>query len=125
MQRSWGSTPSTRMVGRWRRTIFCCHREEEVIEDVDPREPIYCILNIAISKKKNKDIHMNIDARPLNKGAKMTRYHIIARQEIRHQIRGARFITEMDMGRGSHQVPLEAETSRLSVFQSHDGLHRI
>ena len=35
-----------------------------VIKDVDPREPIDCILNIALSEKKNKDIRMNIDVRP-------------------------------------------------------------
>ena len=51
-------------------------REDGVIEDVDPREPIDCVLNLALSEKKNKDIHMNINARPLNKGAKMTKYHI-------------------------------------------------
>ena len=45
-------------------------REDGVIEDVD------CFLNIALSEKKNGDMRMNIDARPLNKGAKMTKYHI-------------------------------------------------
>ena len=50
-------------------------REEGVLEDVDPREPIDCILNIARSEKKNGDIRMNIDTRPLNKGPKITRYH--------------------------------------------------
>ena len=39
-------------------------RDDGVIEDVDPREPIDCILNIALSEKKNKDIRMNIDVRP-------------------------------------------------------------
>ena len=68
---------------------------------------------------------MNIDARPLNKGAKMTRYHIITPQEVRHQISGAKFFTEMDMGHGFHQVPLDPESSRLSVFQTHEGLHRM
>ena len=100
-------------------------REDGVIEDVDPREPIDCILNIALSEKKNKDLRMNIDARPLNKGAKMTRYHITTPQEVRHQISGANFYTEMDMGHGFHQVPLDPETSRLSVFQTHEGLHRM
>ena len=29
------------------------------------------------------------------------------------------------MGHGFHQVPLDPETSRLSVFQTHEGLHRM
>ena len=29
----------------------------------------------------------------------------------------------MDMGHGFHQVPLDLETSRRSVFQTHKGLH--
>ena len=77
-----------------------------MMEDVDPREPIDCILNIALSEKKNKDIRMNIDARPLNKGAKITRYHVITPQEVLHQLRGSRYFTEMDMGHGFHQLPL-------------------
>ena len=38
-------------------------REDGIIEDVDPREPIDCILNIALSEKKNRDIRMNIEHR--------------------------------------------------------------
>ena len=73
-------------------------RDDGVIEDVDSRETIDCILNVALSERKNKDIRMNIDARPLNEGAKMPRNHITTPQEIHHQIRGAKFYTEMDIG---------------------------
>ena len=31
----------------------------------------------------------------------------------------------MDMGHGFHQVPLDQETSKLSMFQTHEGLHRM
>ena len=68
---------------------------------------------------------MNIDARPLNKGAKMTKYHITTPQEVRHSIKGAMFYSEMDMRHGFHQVPLDPETSRRSVFQTHEGLHEM
>ena len=50
---------------------------EGVVEKVNPAEPIDCILNIAISEKKTLgSIQMNIDARPYNKGAKHTRFHV-------------------------------------------------
>ena len=44
-----------------------------------------------------------------NKGAKMPRNHITTPQEIHHQIRGAKFYTEMDMGHGFYQVPLRTQ----------------
>ena len=48
-----------------------------MIERANPAEPGDCILNIAISEKKAQgSVRMNIDARPYNKGAKPTRYHI-------------------------------------------------
>ena len=53
-------------------------RDDGVIDDVNPRARSDCILNIALSKK-NGDIRMNKDARPLKKGAKMTGYHITIR----------------------------------------------
>ena len=65
--------------------------KEGVIEDVHPAEPIDCILNLSISEKKTKgSIRMNIDARPPNKGAKHTKYHVPLPQEVRHQLEGAR-----------------------------------
>ena len=58
---------------------------EGVVERVNPAEPINCTLNIAISEKKTLgSIRINIDARPNNKGAKHTRYHITTPQEARN-----------------------------------------
>ena len=45
-------------------------KKEGVVEDVNPAEPTDCILNIAISEKKTRGtIRMNINARPISKGA--------------------------------------------------------
>ena len=50
-------------------------KSEDIIEDVDPSERIDCVLNIVVSEKKTEgEIRMNIDARPLNVGAKHTKY---------------------------------------------------
>ena len=68
---------------------------------------------------------MNIDARPLNKDAIMTKYHVITPQEVRHQLKGSRWFTEMDIGHGFHQLPLDRETSNRSVFRTHEGLQRM
>ena len=99
-------------------------RSEGVIEDVNPSEPIDIILNTTISEKKTaREIRMNIDARPLNLGAKHTKYHITTPQEIRHELNGASVFSEIDMGNGYHQIPLDKESQE--VFQTHQGLHRM
>ena len=89
-----------------------------------PAEAIDCVLNLFILEKKTKGaIRMNIDARPLNKGAKNTKYHVPLPQEVRHQLEGARVLSELDMGNGYQQVPLH-ESSHC-IFQLHKGLHRM
>ena len=71
---------------------------EGVVETVNPAEPIDCILNIAISEKKMLgSIHMNIDTRPYNKGAKHTRYHMTTPQDARPELKGAKVFSEFDM----------------------------
>ena len=46
-------------------------------------------------------------------------------QEVRHDLVGAAVFTEMDMRMGFHQLPLTEKTSSRSVFQTHEGLHRM
>ena len=68
-----------------------------------------CILNLAILEKKALGkIRMNIDARPYNKGAKHTRYHVTTPKEARHKLKGAKIFSEFDMGNGFRQVPIAA-----------------
>ena len=58
-----------------------------MIEDVDPKEPIDAVLNIVITDKKAEgEIRMNVDATPLNVGAKMTQYHVKTASEVRHDL---------------------------------------
>ena len=99
-------------------------KKEGVIEDVDPAESVDCVLNIAVSEKRIQGaIRMNIDARPLNVGAKHTKYHVTTPQEVRHELADSNVFTEIDMGNGFHQIPLAPESQ--VVFQSHLGLHRM
>ena len=74
-------------------------RREGVSEDVDPREPIDAVLNLVITNKKAPDvIRMNIDATPLNVGAKTTKYHVKRAAEVRDELEGAAFFSELDIG---------------------------
>ena len=65
-------------------------RKEGTIEDVNPREPLDCVMNVVITdKKESGQIRMNIDGTPLNKGRKMTKYHVKTAAEVRHELEGA------------------------------------
>ena len=95
---------------------------EGVVKNVNPAEPIDCILNIAILEKKTLgSVRMNIDPRPYNKGAKHTRYQVTTPQEATHELKGAKVFSEFDMGNVFHQVPLH--TCSQVIFQLHLGLH--
>ena len=66
---------------------------------------------------------MNVDATPLNVGAKMIKYHVKTASEVRHDLEGAAYFSELDMGFGFHQVPLSEAMAKNAVFQGHEGLH--
>jgi hypothetical protein len=101
-------------------------RKEGAMEEVDPREPIDAVMNVVITEKKQEgQIRMNLDATPLNKGALMTKYHVKTAAEVRHDLEGAAFFSELDMGYGYHQLQLHPDTAKMAVFQTHEGLHRM
>lgn len=68
---------------------------------------------------------MNIDNTPQNPGLKRTKFHVQTPQEIRHELKEAKFFSEMDMGWAYHQMAIYEETKSQAIFQSHEGLHRM
>ena len=101
-------------------------RKEGAMEDVNPREVVECTMNLVITEKKSAgQIRMNVDATPINQGIKMTKYHVPTAAEVRHTLENAAVFSELDMGYGYHQIPLHPESAKMSVFQSHEGLHRM
>ena len=100
-------------------------REQGVIKDVDPRKSYDCVMNVVITDKSQGQIRMNIDNTPRNPGLKRTKFHVQTPQEIRHELKEAKVFTEMDMGWAYHQVPIDEETRETTIFQTHEGLHRM
>ena len=102
-------------------------REQKAITDIDPSEShtYDCVMNTVITDKKDGQIRMNLDTTPWNPGMKRTKFHVQTPQEIRHELKEAKIFTEMDMGWAYHQLPIDEETKERSVFQSHEGLHRM
>ena len=100
-------------------------REQGVITDVDPRNTYECVMNVVITDKKNGNIRMNIDNTPQNPGLTRTKFHVQTPQEIRHELNEAKVFTEMDMGWAYHQVEIVEDTKNKSIFQTHEGLHRM
>ena len=100
-------------------------KEEGVISDVDPRQSFDCVMNVVITDKANGQIRMNIDNTPRNPGLRRTKFHVQTPQEIRHELKEATIFSEMDMGWAYHQVPIDEETKEKTIFQTHEGLHRM
>ena len=103
-------------------------REQGTITDISPSESnaYKCVMNTVITDKKDSDqIRMNLDTTPWNPGMKRTKFHVQTPQEIRHELKEAEIFTEMDMGWAYHQCPIDEETKDRSIFQTHEGLHRM
>ena len=101
-------------------------REEGIITDVDPRKSYPCVMNTVITEKATPgEVRMNIDSTPQNPGMRRTKFHVKTPQEIRHDLEGATVFSECDMGFGFHQVELDKASKDRSIFQTHEGLHRM
>ena len=100
-------------------------RTQGVISDVDPRNSYECIMNVVITDKKDGNIRMNVDASPMNPGLKRSKIHVETPQEIRHELKSAQVFSEFDMGWGYHQLPIDEQTKNRSIFQTHEGIHRM
>ena len=102
-------------------------RKQGAITDIDPSscKAYDCVMNTVITDKKDGQIRMNIDSTPWNPGMKRTKFHVQTPQEIRHELKEAKIFTEMDMGWAFHQLPIDEATKERSIFQSHEGLHRM
>ena len=84
------------------------------------------VTKILMDKKMAEEIRMNVDVTPINKGARMTKYHVKTAAEVGHELEGAVYFNELNMGYGFHQMPLSTDTSQeFAVFQSQEGLNRI
>lgn len=68
---------------------------------------------------------MNMDNTPRNQGMKRSKFHVQFPQEIRHELKEAKIFSKMDMGWGFHQIPLSSKSRDLTIFQTHEGLHRM
>ena len=101
-------------------------RDEGIITNVDPRKSYPCVMNTVITEKATPgEVRMNIDSTPQNPGMRRTKFHVKTPHEIRHDLEGATVFSECDMGFGFHQVELDKSSKERSIFQTHEGLHRM
>ena len=100
-------------------------RQQKVITDADPRKSYDCIMNVVITDKKGGQIRMNLDAVPMNKGLTRSKVHVQTPQEVRHDLKASQVFSEFDMGWGYHQLEIDEETKERSIFQTHEGIHRM
>lgn len=100
-------------------------REQGAITDVDPKKAYECVMNTVITDKKDDNIRMNLDTTPWNPGMKRTKFHVQTPQEIRHELKEAGVFSEVDMAWAFHQLGTDESTKERSIFQTHEGLHRM
>ena len=92
---------------------------------IKPDEHCPWISNVVLTEKNETDeIRMNIDMREPNKALLRTPQHIETLQEIRHLLKGANRFSEIDLSHGYHQIALDPQSQEISVFQTHEGLHK-
>ena len=102
-------------------------RDNKKIVDVDPNvETVESYSNVVLSRKKNGDIRMNLDARPVNEALRdIVSPHMVTPDNVRHKLSGSTRFSEFDMNHGYNQSTLSEESSRkYGVFQTHEGFHR-
>ena len=93
--------------------------------DVNPTEHSSWISNVVITEKKDKQqIHINIDMIEPNQHYSKTKFMFKLYKKIRYKLKGITRFSGLDLSHGFHQVSLHEHSRHISIFQTHEGLHR-
>lgn len=93
-----------------------------IIEKVD--EPTDWVSPLVIVRKKDGTLRVCLDPRRINWQLKREHYQLSRREDIEAELRGAQFFTTLDAKAGSHQIPLDNDTSRICTFGSPFGRYK-
>jgi hypothetical protein len=93
-----------------------------IIEKMD--EPSDWVSQMAVTVKKNGDLRICIDPRPLNKALKREHYPMPVLDDILPDLSKARVFSRLDLQDGYWHCELDEESSKLTTFQTHIGRYR-
>lgn len=95
---------------------------EGIIVPVD--QPTDWVNAMVVVEKKNGNLRICIDPRPLNKAIKREHYHLPTIEEITARLSGAKYFSTLDARSGFWQIPLDEESSYLTTFGTPFGRYR-
>ena len=78
---------------------------------------------VVVPKKENK-IRLCVDMRVANTAIERERFPVPTTQEIKHKLNGSKYFSKLDMNKGYHQLELDEESRKITVFMTHKGLFR-
>ena len=95
---------------------------EGIIEKVD--EPTDWVSRMVAGLKKNGDVRICIDPQALNKALKREMFPLLVIEDILPEISKARVFTKLDLKCGYWHCSLDAESSKLTTFQTPFGRYK-
>ena len=87
-------------------------------------EPTDLVNGIVTPIKKNGDIRVCLDPRPLNRAVKREHYKLPTREEVTAQFANAKYFSKLDASKGFWQLKLDEESSKLTCFNTPFGRKR-
>ena len=93
-----------------------------LIDDVD--KPTDWVNSLVVTDKKNGDLRICLDPKPLNKAIKRERHYIATPADVQSKLSGKHLFTVMDMKDGYWQIKLSDESSYLCTFNTPWGRKR-
>lgn len=97
-------------------------QEQGVIADVD--KPTDWVHNLVITEKKNGNLRLCLDPKPLNEAIKRERHNIPTVEDVLAQLSGKRIFTVVDMRDSYWHVELDEESSYMCTFHTPWGRKR-
>ena len=95
--------------------------KEDIIEEV-PSGPTEWVSPLVVVLKPDGDIRVCVDMRRANEAIEKERHPIPTIKEVLHHLNGSTLFSELDLKWGFHQVELETESRRITIFITHRGL---
>ena len=95
---------------------------EEIIEQHEGPAP--WVSNLVLAPKDDGAIRVTVDMRQVNKAIKQTHIPIPTVEEIRSNFSGFKVFSKIDFKSAFHQLELDEESKRLTVFHAGDRLMR-
>ena len=87
-------------------------------------EPTDWVNGIVTPIKKNGDLRVCLDPRPLNRAIKREHYKLPTREEVTAELANAKFFSKLDASKGFWQLKLDEESSKLTCFNTPFGRKR-